>query len=109
MVASQLSPVSPGDIVAGRYRVERIIGIGGMGVVLAARHLELDHLVAIKFLLPKLTEHKDIVGRFTREARAALRIQNEHVARGTPVGTLEMGAPSMLLAYLHGTHLHAFS
>src|SRR5882762_1873321 len=109
MVASQLSPVGPGDIVAGRYRVERIIGIGGMGVVLAARHLELDHLVAIKFLLPKLTEHKDIVGRFTREARAAVRIQNEHVARVTDVGTLEMGAPYMVMEYLDGTDLEDFS
>jgi serine/threonine-protein kinase len=108
MVASQLSPVGPGDVVGGRYRVERIIGIGGMGVVLAARHLHLDHLVAIKFLLPKLAEHRDIVGRFTREARAAVRIQNEHVARVSDVGTLEIGAPYMVMEYLDGTDLEDF-
>jgi serine/threonine-protein kinase len=110
MVASQLSPVSPGDVIAGGYRVERIIGIGGMGIVLAARHLQLDHLVAIKFLLPKLAENKDIVGRFTREARAAVRIQNEHVARVTDVGTLGgIGVPYIVMEYLDGTDLEDFS
>jgi serine/threonine-protein kinase len=89
--------------------VERIIGIGGMGVVVAARHLELDHLVAIKFLLPKVAENKDVVGRFTREAKAAVKIQNEHVARVTDVGTLETGAPYMVMEYLEGTDLEDFS
>src|SRR5689334_18176766 len=105
VVAFQVSPVSPGDMLAGRYRVERIIGIGGMGVVVSARHLELDHLVAIKFLLPKVAENPDIVGRFTREARAAVKIQNEHVARVTDVGTLDTGAPYMVMEYLDGTDL----
>jgi serine/threonine-protein kinase len=109
VVASQVSPVSPGDTLAGRYRVERIIGIGGMGVVVAARHLELDHLVAIKFLLPKVAENRDVVGRFTREARAAVKIQNEHVARVTDVGTLETGAPYMVMEYLEGTDLEDFA
>jgi serine/threonine-protein kinase len=109
VVASQVSPVSPGDVLAGRYRVERIIGIGGMGVVVAARHLELDHLVAIKFLLPKVAENKDVVGRFTREARAAVKIQNEHVARVTDVGTLETGAPYMVMEHLEGTDLEDYS
>jgi serine/threonine-protein kinase len=109
VVASQVSPVSPGDTLAGRYRVEKIIGIGGMGVVVAARHLELDHLVAIKFLLPKVAENRDVVGRFTREARAAVKIQNEHVARVTDVGTLETGAPYMVMEYLEGTDLEDFA
>src|SRR5260370_6074652 len=109
VVAAHISPVSPGDTLAGRYRVERIIGIGGMGVVVAARHLELDHLVAIKFLLPKVAENRDIVGRFTREARAAVRIQNDHVARVTDVGTLESGAPYMVMEYLDGTDLEDFT
>jgi serine/threonine-protein kinase len=109
VVAAHVSPVSPGDTLAGRYRVERIIGIGGMGVVVAARHLELDHLVAIKFLLPKVAENRDIVGRFTREARAAVRIQNDHVARVTDVGTLESGAPYMVMEYLDGTDLEDFT
>jgi len=106
---SQMSPVEPGDTLAGRYRVERVIGIGGMGVVVAARHLDLDHLVAIKFLLPKFVENKDAVGRFTREARAAVRIQNEHVARVTDVGTLDNGAPYMVMEYLDGTDLEEFA
>jgi serine/threonine-protein kinase len=109
VLASQVSPVSPGDTLAGRYRVERVIGIGGMGVVVAARHLELDHLVAIKFLLPKVAENRDIVGRFTREARAAVKIQNEHVARVTDVGTLETGAPYMVMEYLDGADLEDYA
>jgi serine/threonine protein kinase len=46
-------PVKPGDMLAGRYRVERLLGVGGMGLVVAARHVQLDDLVAIKFLLPQ--------------------------------------------------------
>jgi serine/threonine-protein kinase len=109
VVATHVSPVAPGDTLAGRYRVERIIGIGGMGVVVAARHLELDHLVAIKFLLPRVAENRDIVGRFTREARAAVKIQNDHVARVTDVGTLESGAPYMVMEYLDGTDLEDYT
>src|SRR5438105_7552920 len=109
VVVQQLSPVSPDDTLAGRYRVERIIGVGGMGVVVAARHLELEHLVAIKFLLPKVAENRDIVGRFTREARAAVKIQNDHVAHVTDVGTLESGAPYMVMEYLDGMDLEDFA
>ena len=46
------SQVAPGDVVVGKYRVERVIGTGGMGVVVAARHLDLDQPVALKFILP---------------------------------------------------------
>jgi len=108
-VVSQVSPVQPGDTLAGRYRVERVIGVGGMGVVVAARHLDLDHLVAIKFLLSDVLENQDAVGRFTREARAAVKIQNEHVARVTDVGTLESGAPYMVMEYLEGADLEQFA
>src|SRR6266545_1957947 len=108
-VGPQVSPVKPGDTLAGRYRVERVIGMGGMGVVVAARHLELHHLVAIKFLLPDVLENQDAVGRFTREARAAVRIQNDHVARVTDVGTLDNGAPYMVMEYLDGADLEQFA
>jgi serine/threonine-protein kinase len=102
------SPVQPGEVIADRYRVERVIGMGGMGVVLAARHLALDHLVAIKLLLPDVVDNTEAVSRFLREARAAVRIQNEHVARVMDVGTLPTGAPYMVMEYLEGSDLSQF-
>ena len=64
--------VRKGDILAGKYRVERVLGAGGMGVVVAAHHLQLDEKVAIKFLLPDMVSNADAVGRFAREARVTI-------------------------------------
>jgi serine/threonine-protein kinase len=94
-----------GDLVAGKYRVERVLGAGGMGVVLAAHHVGLDKMVAVKFLLPEMLAHQDVVGRFAREARAAARITSEHVARVFDVGTLEDGAPYLVMEFLDGIDL----
>ena len=94
-----------GDVVAGKYRVERVLGVGGMGVVVAAQHIRLDEKVALKFLLPEATRNRDAVARFEREARAASKIKSEHVARVSDVGTLESGAPYMVMEYLEGTDL----
>jgi serine/threonine-protein kinase len=97
--------VRTGDTVLGKYQVERVLGRGGMGIVVAARHLQLDELVAIKFLLPETKGNVDAVARFTREARAAVKIRNEHVARVMDVGQLEDGSPYMVMEYLEGTDL----
>jgi len=78
-----------------------------MGVVVAAQHLELDSLVAIKFLLPDVLQNADVVARFAREARAAARIKSEHVVRVTDVGTLPTGAPYMVMEFLEGADLSA--
>jgi serine/threonine-protein kinase len=94
-----------GDVLAGRYRVERVIGHGGLGVVICARHTELDERVAIKLLRPEVTQNADAVGRFKREARAAVRIKSEHVARVMDVGALPGGAPYMVMEYLEGQDL----
>ena len=75
------SPVQPGDILADKYRVENVLGVGGMGIVVAAMHLQLEQRVALKFLLPQALSNTEVVARFTREARAAVRIKSEHVAR----------------------------
>ncbi|MGA2450662.1 MAG: serine/threonine-protein kinase [Polyangiaceae bacterium] len=104
----QLAGVDEGEILAGKYRVERIVGTGGMGVVVAARHIELDSRVAIKFLLPAFLSNQEAVSRFAREARAAVKIQNEHVARVADVGTLPNGAPYMVMDYLEGEDLAAW-
>ncbi len=98
-------PVQAGDVLAGKYRVERVLGRGGMGVVVAAMHLQLGQRVALKFLLPQATETADAIERFLREARAAVQIRGEHVARVSDVGTLDSGAPFMVMEYLDGSDL----
>jgi eukaryotic-like serine/threonine-protein kinase len=100
-----VSPVGPGDRIAGKYRVDGVLGVGGMGVVVAATHEQLDQKVALKFLLPEVLTSPEIVARFLREARAAVKIQSEHVARVLDVGTLESGAPYMVMEYLEGEDL----
>ena len=97
--------VRPGDVVAGKYRIEAVLGAGGMGVVAAARHIDLDGLVALKFLLPKALDNPEIVNRFNREARAAVKIKSEHVARVTDIGRLDTGAPYIVMEHLKGEDL----
>jgi eukaryotic-like serine/threonine-protein kinase len=99
------TPVGPGEVLAGRYRVAEVIGAGGMGVVVAADHLILGERVAIKFLLPEAAVNDDIVSRFLREARAAARIQSRHVARVMDVGELEHGGLYIVMEYLEGRDL----
>src|SRR5271167_121208 len=99
------SPVREGDILAGKYRVEKILGVGGMGVVVAAMHTELEERVALKFLLPSAAQNPAIVGRFSREARAAAKIKSQHVARVSDVGALENGTPYIVMEYLEGSDL----
>ncbi|AUX41844.1 protein kinase [Sorangium cellulosum] len=97
------APVAEGQVLSGKYRVERILGQGGMGVVLAAMHEHLHQRVAIKLLHPGASA--ELVERFEREARAAVRLKSEHVARVLDVGTLETGAPFMVMEYLEGSDL----
>ena len=97
--------IREGDLIADKYQVTKLLGVGGMGVVVAAHHLRLDELVAIKLLLPEATADADAVRRFEREARAAVKIKSEHVARIIDVGTLESGAPFIVMEYLRGEDL----
>jgi serine/threonine-protein kinase len=92
-------------VLAGKYRVERVLGAGGMGVVVAAHHIQLETKVALKFLLPALLADRDAVGRFAREAKAAAKIASDHVARVLDVGELENGAPYMVMEFLEGIDL----
>jgi serine/threonine protein kinase len=94
-----------GDVLAGKYRIERVLGEGGMGIVFAAHHELLDQRVAIKLLLPEVARSTEAVARFLNEARAASRIQNEHVARVLDVGQLEGGGPYMVIEFLEGLDL----
>ena len=99
------APVQPGDVLAGKYRVERVLGSGGMGVVVAAEHIELGQRVALKFLLPHARHLGETHSRFLREAKAAVQIESEHVARVLDFGRLESGAPYLVMEYLDGEDL----
>ncbi|MFO0613458.1 MAG: protein kinase [Polyangiaceae bacterium] len=104
-------PIKPGDVVLGKYRVERTLGEGGMGIVLAIRHAELDELFAMKLMKPGVAKQPGGVERFLREARAAAKLQSDHVARVYDVGRLDLvsggdGTPYMLMEHLSGCDLH---
>jgi serine/threonine-protein kinase len=94
-----------GTVLGGKYRIERVLGTGGIAVVAAAYHLQLQCTVAIKYLLAEALEYPEIVERFSREARAAARIRGEHVARVIDVGVFDDGAPYIVLEYLEGVDL----
>ena len=97
--------VEAGTVLLEKYRIERVIGEGGMGVVARAHHLTLDQPVAIKFLLDEVLGNQEVVQRFMREAQAAVKLRSEHVARVHDVGTLASGAPYMVMELLDGVDL----
>jgi serine/threonine-protein kinase len=98
-------PPSAGEILAGKYRVERVLGIGGMGMVLAATHLQLERHVALKLMLRETAGSPETAERFVQEARAAAEIQSEHVVRVLDVGSLDDGAPYLVMEFLRGSDL----
>jgi serine/threonine-protein kinase len=100
-------PIAIGEVLAGKYRVERILGVGGMGVVVQATHLQLDQRVALKFMLAPMLKNGPLIERFTREARAAVRLRSDHVARVLDVGTFETGSPYIVMEFLEGSDLGA--
>ena len=94
-----------GELIADKYRVERLLGQGGMGIVVAAKQLNLDRRVAIKLIRDEWGHEPHAVARLVREAKAAARIQSEHIAHVLDVGTLENGAPFIVMEYLEGHDL----
>ena len=102
-----MSDVREGEILAGKYRIERVLGSGGMGYVVAARHLQLEELVAIKFLKTGTHDNTEATARFLREAKAAVKLKNEHIAKVFDVGTLDTREPYMVMEYLEGSDLSA--
>lgn len=101
------APPRPGDRIAGKYVVERVLGVGGMGIVLAARHAHLGQRVAIKLMRGASSRDPMAVERFLREARAAVALSSDHVAKVVDVGTLDDGSPYMVMEYLAGQDLSA--
>jgi len=103
MTTSDLPNV--GDVVAGKYRIERLLARGGMGAVFEAYHELLQQRVALKVMLREYTDSDRGVTRFLNEARAASRIEGEHVARVLDLGQLEDGSPFIALELLSGSDL----
>jgi serine/threonine protein kinase len=102
---SKPSAFHPGARIADKYVVERLIGEGGLGLVVAARHVHLDQVVAIKTLRPNALASKGVAERFLREARLAAKIRSEHVVHVYDVGTMPDATPYMVMEYLAGTDL----
>ncbi|MBA3820973.1 MAG: serine/threonine protein kinase, partial [Deltaproteobacteria bacterium] len=96
----------PGTVLLGKYRIDEIIGVGGMGRVVRASHLYLQQSVAIKILLPAMAESASTVARFLREAQATVNLKSEHIARVIDVGTVPDGTPFMIMEYLDGNDLN---
>ena len=97
--------VNVGDVIAGKFRVDAVLGEGGMGVVVAATHLQLRETVALKFLRRELCKLPNVVARFAQEARAAAKLKSEHVARVLDVGITDDGTPFYVLEHLEGRDL----
>ncbi|NUO50491.1 MAG: serine/threonine protein kinase, partial [Polyangiaceae bacterium] len=100
-----------GTVVAGKFRLDHVLGEGGMGVVYAATNLDLLKRVAIKIIRDELGTSEGLVARLLHEARSAARLESEHVARVLDVGRMDSGAPYIVMECLDGcdlaTHLHA--
>ena len=93
-----------GDLLAGKYRVQRILGEGGMGMVVAAHHELLHQDVAVK-LLYRDGADREAITRLLLEARAAARLQSDHVARVLDVDTDDAGLPFIVMELLQGADL----
>ncbi|MEO6419383.1 MAG: protein kinase, partial [Polyangiaceae bacterium] len=96
-----------GDLFAGKYEIEHTLGEGGMCVVFAAKHRKLEERVAIKVLRPQFAAQPDVVERFMREGRAAIRIRSDHVVQILDVDVLPSGDPYLVMEHLVGNDLDA--
>jgi serine/threonine protein kinase len=100
-------PVSLGAVVAGKYRVDQVIGFGGMGIVCAATHVELGTPIAIKFVRPERASDERAVARFLTEARAAAQLQSQFACRVMDCGRLPSSSPYIVMEYLVGQDLRS--
>ncbi len=94
-----------GQVVGGRYKVEKLLGAGGMGTVYKAIHTTIGHPVALKVLQSKLVNSTDVFRRFRQEAKAASKIGHDNIVSITDFGSLPDGAPYFVMEYLEGEDL----
>jgi eukaryotic-like serine/threonine-protein kinase len=97
--------IAKGTVLSGKFRVDGVLGEGGMGVVLAATHVALEQRVALKFLREEAAQDPEVRARFLREARAAAKLKSEHIARVMDVQALDDGSPFIVSELLEGMDL----
>jgi serine/threonine protein kinase len=100
-----LAVPASGDVIAGKYRVDSVVGTGGMGAVLSAKHMQLGQSVAIKVLQADERQREEASARFLREGQAAAALQSDHVVRIYDLGTLDDGRAFMVMELLRGRDL----
>ncbi len=105
MPFTMVDELEPGTVLRQKYRIDRLLGRGGMGIVVEAWHNDLERRVAIKVLHSELRSNVALVERFLREGRAASKIEGDHVARILDVDRLEDGTPFLVMEYLEGKDL----
>ena len=96
----------PGDVIAHKYHIERLVGSGGMGAVFEARHMVIGRTIALKWLKPDFSSDPDAIHRLIREARAAARVEHPNVLAVHDVGEHD-GALFLVMDYLRGRSLEA--
>ncbi|MEO6955057.1 MAG: serine/threonine-protein kinase, partial [Polyangia bacterium] len=94
-----------GEIIDGRYRIERLLGTGGMGAVYEAEHIGIGKKVALKVLHPQFSRQADLVQRFRREALAASKVGHPNIVDVTDSGTTDHGDAYFVMERLDGTDL----
>src|SRR5579872_7095780 len=94
-----------GTLIAGRYRVESVLGVGGMGVVVGAYDVRGGERVAVKLLSPDAARDSAAASRILREAQAAERMTGEHAVRVLSSGRTPDGTPFLAMEFLEGTDL----
>ncbi len=94
-----------GSVLSGRYKIERVLGEGGMGAVYQAEHMLMHKRVALKVLHPEMTRMPEVVSRFEREAMAAAHIDHPNVAAATDFGKLDDGSFFLVLEFIEGKSL----
>src|SRR5262249_28422202 len=105
-VTSSASPYpKPGEVIDGKYQIEALLGRGGMGAVLRAKHLLLRAPVALKFMSPEVMNVPGVAERFQNEGIAVSRIDSENVVKVFDVSKLPNGQPFLVMEYLEGEDL----
>src|SRR5260221_7742092 len=94
-----------GKVLSDRYRIESVLGEGGMGAVYLAEHVLMHKRLAVKVLHPEMTRMPEMVARFEREAMAAANIEHPNIAVATDFGKLEDGSFFLVLEYVEGKSL----
>jgi eukaryotic-like serine/threonine-protein kinase len=103
--ATEVAAALVGRVISQRYRIDKLLAMGGMGAVYQGHHLHLKKRVAVKVLHPETENLPELVSRFQREAIAGAHVVHPHVAAATDFGRLEDGSFFLVLEYVAGETL----